>query len=124
MGGRLWISDISTYKQTIFSFSNYYQNKHMKFHCCAYKLRESVPKDFQYLNILTNNFLIFKLLKKEYIKFYCKAYTSFLKKTMIKMELMESFAHLTKIIYVSLGRPHKSLFFPELRLFIIHHDAK
>ena len=33
------------------------------------------------------------------------------------MELMESFAHLTSIIYVNLGRPQKSLFFPELRLF-------
>ncbi len=43
---------------------------------------------------------------------------------MIKMELKESFAHLTNIIYVNLGRRHKSLFFPELRLFIIHHDAK
>jgi hypothetical protein len=39
------------------------------------------------------------------------------------MELTESFAPLTNIIYVNLGRPHKSLFFPELRLFIIHHDA-
>jgi hypothetical protein len=37
---------------------------------------------------------------------------------------MESFAHLTNIIYVNLGRPHKSLFFPKLWLFIIHHDAK
>jgi hypothetical protein len=27
------------------------------------------------------------------------------------MELTESFAHLTRIIYVNLGRPHKSLFF-------------
>ncbi len=39
------------------------------------------------------------------------------------MELTKPFAHLTSIIYVNLGRPHKSLFFPELRLFIIHHDA-
>jgi hypothetical protein len=35
---------------------------------------------------------------------------------------MESFAHLTDIIYVNLGRPNKSLFFPELRVFILHHD--
>ncbi len=33
------------------------------------------------------------------------------------MELIESFAHLTSIIYRNLGRPQKSLFFPELRLF-------
>ena len=33
------------------------------------------------------------------------------KNTMIKIELMESFAHLTDIIYVNLGRPNKSLFF-------------
>ena len=33
------------------------------------------------------------------------------------MELMKPFAHLTSIIYVNLGRPQKSLFFPELRLF-------
>ncbi len=38
-------------------------------------------------------------------------------KTTIKMELRESFAHLTSIIYRNLGRPQKSLFFPELRLF-------
>ncbi len=43
---------------------------------------------------------------------------------MIKMELMELFAHQTNIICVDLGRPQKSLFFTELRLFIIHHDAK
>ncbi len=36
---------------------------------------------------------------------------------MIKMESMKPFAHLTSIIYVNLGRPQKSLFFPELRLF-------
>ncbi len=63
--------------------------------------------------------LFFKLLKKEYIKFHCKAYTSFLKKNTIKMELTESFAHLTSIIYVNLGRPHKSLFFSWIE--IIHH---
>jgi hypothetical protein len=40
------------------------------------------------------------------------------------MELTKPFAYLTSIIYVNLGRPQKSLFFPELRLFIIHHDAK
>jgi hypothetical protein len=33
------------------------------------------------------------------------------------MELMKPFAHLTNIIYVNLGRPNKSLFFPELKLF-------
>jgi hypothetical protein len=33
------------------------------------------------------------------------------------MELMESFAHLTSIIYRNLERPQKSLFFPESRLF-------
>ncbi len=59
-----------------------------------------------------------------YIKFHCEAYTSFLKNNTIKIELMESFAHLTDIIYVNLGRPNKSLFFPELRLFIFYHDAK
>jgi hypothetical protein len=57
--------------------------------------------DFRRLNIFTNNFLIFKLLKKN-IKFHCEAYTSFLKNTTIKIELMESFAHLTDIIYVNL----------------------
>jgi hypothetical protein len=36
---------------------------------------------------------------------------------MIKMELMKPYAHLTSIIYRNLGRPQKSLFFPELRLF-------
>jgi hypothetical protein len=33
------------------------------------------------------------------------------------MESMKPFAHLTSIIYVNLGRPQKSLFFTELRLF-------
>ncbi len=33
------------------------------------------------------------------------------------MESMKPFAHLTSIIYRNLGRPQKSLFFPELRLF-------
>ncbi len=33
------------------------------------------------------------------------------------MKLAESFAHLTSIIYRNLGRPQKSYFFPELRLF-------
>ncbi len=33
------------------------------------------------------------------------------------MESMKPFAHLTNIIDVNLGRPQKSLFFPELRLF-------
>ncbi len=111
MGGRLENSNFETYKQTIFSFSNYCQIKCIKFHCCAYELRKPIPMDFRYLNILTNNFLIFKLLKKWYIKFHCKAYTSFLKNTTIKMELMESFAHQTNITYVNLGRPNKSLFF-------------
>ncbi len=53
MGGRLGISVILTYKQTIISFSNYCRNKHIKFHCCAYELRESIPKDFRYLKKLT-----------------------------------------------------------------------
>ncbi len=53
----------------------------------------------------------FQITEKMYIKFHCKAYTSFLKNTTIKMELMESFAHQTNIIYVNLGRPNKSLFF-------------
>ncbi len=33
------------------------------------------------------------------------------------MESMKPFAHLTSIIYRNLGRPQKSLLFPELRLF-------
>ncbi len=37
---------------------------------------------------------------------------------MIKMELTKSFAHLTNIIYVNLGRPHKSFF---SWIEIIHH---
>jgi hypothetical protein len=36
------------------------------------------------------------------------------------MEFMKSFAHQTNIIYVNLGEPKKSLYFPELRLFIFH----
>ncbi len=66
----------------------------------------------------------FQIVEKKIIKFHCEAYTSFLKNTTIKIELMESFAHLTDIIYINLGRPNKSLFFPELRLFIFHHDKK
>jgi hypothetical protein len=33
------------------------------------------------------------------------------------MESMKPFAHLTSIIYKNPGRPQKSLYFPELRLF-------
>ncbi len=70
--------------------------------------------------INTYGFPIFKHINKQFshfqiteknIKFHCKAYTSFLKNTTIKMESIESFAHQTNIIYVNLGRPNKSLFF-------------
>ncbi len=51
MGGRLGNSNFQTYNQTIFSFSNYCRIKYIKFHCCAYELRKSIPMDFRYLNI-------------------------------------------------------------------------